>query len=558
MEFLFKSALIIATLVLFYRLFLQRETFFQSIRGYFIVGAIASLLLPLLIITTYIEIEAPSVHELQDTVQRIPSSTETATTTVSATVADTVIDWDAIIHYTYWIGLLILGSKLFIELLSLIYLLYKSKRKKEGNYILTETEKEISPFSFFNWIVYNKNLFTAEELNDIIAHEKVHVDQKHSIDILFMQLITLFQWFNPFVWLLKKDAQQNLEYIADKGAQQNAKTKKKYQYLLLKASTSRNPFALSTNFYNSHLKKRIIMLQKSQTKRFHQLKYFLLVPLIALFLYSFTIKEVRVLKNAQTTSESIAAVANQIIINSKTSYKEFEDYKTAFRKKYNVDLKFYGIKRNSNGEITSIKIKGKSKNSSASFSISSDGPIDNIRIGYEKESDEISIETMGAYSHSSSSGHSNYSTHVNTDTQKRNTTHIVKKGESFYSIAKKYGISSEDLHALNPTIDKLTVGTNLTIGTPGHSSISNRFIYVNENEDDNGNGVQKRSEVQIINNGNSDSFSFSFVDDNVDDDENTITTYIINGKKMSKEAFKKFDKSKIRSMEIKKEAKKDN
>lgn len=556
MEFLFKSALITATLVLFYRLFLQRETFFQSIRGYFILGALASLLLPLLIITTYIKIEAPSVHELQDTVQRIPSSTETTITIVSATVADNAIDWDAIIHYTYWIGLLILGSKLFIELLSLIYLLYKSKRKKEGNYVLTETEKEISPFSFFNWIVYNKNLFTAEELNDIIAHEKVHVDQKHSIDILFMQLITLFQWFNPFVWLLKKDAQQNLEYIADKGAQQNAKTKKKYQYLLLKASTSRNPFALSTNFYNSHLKKRIIMLQKSQTKRFHQLKYFLLVPLIALFLYSFSVKEVRVYK--KNTSKSVATSSSTPIINSKTSDEELKSHTDTFKKQFGVDLKFYGIKRNSNGEITSIKIKGKSKHSSASFSISSDGPIDNIRIGYEKESDEISIETMGAYSHSSSSGRSNYSIHVDTDTQKRNTTHIVKKGESFYSIAKKYGISSEDLHALNPTIDKLTAGTNLTIGTLGHSSISNRFIYINENEDDNGNGVQKRSEVQIINNGNSDSFSFSFVDDNADDDENIITTYIINGKKMSKEAFKKFDKSKIRSMEIKKEAKKDN
>ena len=102
-------------------------------------------------------------------------------------------------------------------------------------------------------------------MEQIIAHEKVHANQYHSIDILLTQLACVVLWFNPFIWLYNKDLKQNLEFSADHDTVNNAVCKKAYQYTLLKTSVPTYQLALSNNFYNSLIKKRIVMLQKSKS-----------------------------------------------------------------------------------------------------------------------------------------------------------------------------------------------------------------------------------------------------------------------------------------------------
>lgn len=291
MEYLLKSALISTVLYSFYKVFLQKETFFQSIRIYFIIGIIVSIVLPIVIIPIYIEVAPIVVSEILENTPFTENLIETEGIIIPIETKE-AINWLGLIGIIYLIGVIVFTIKFLIDLASLISLLFYGRKTKIKKYIFVETEKEISPFSFFKFIVYNKNKFSKTELKDIIAHEKVHVQQKHSLDILLMQLLTVVQWYNPFVWLYKKDLQQNLEYIADKEAQEKAKTHKEYQYLLLKTSIKNNPFALSNNFFNSHLKKRIMMLQKSQTKKLNQIKYLLLIPLLAIFLYAFNTKEI--------------------------------------------------------------------------------------------------------------------------------------------------------------------------------------------------------------------------------------------------------------------------
>jgi beta-lactamase regulating signal transducer with metallopeptidase domain len=153
--------------------------------------------------------------------------------------------------------------------------------------------------------------FTKKELEQIITHEKVHVDQHHSIDILLTQLTCITLWFNPFIWLYNKNLKQNLEFIADKNAQSKVTCKKSYQTTLLKTSMPSHQIVLSNHFYNSLIKKRIVMLHKSKSKKINLIKYAFIIPLLAIFLMSFNTKEVYIKKEALQVNPEENTVVKQ-------------------------------------------------------------------------------------------------------------------------------------------------------------------------------------------------------------------------------------------------------
>ncbi|MDO6738856.1 M56 family metallopeptidase [Wenyingzhuangia sp. 2_MG-2023] len=194
--------------------------------------------------------------------------------------------------WLYVLGLIVFSIRFFLRLISLARVIKKNESHKKDGYIFIETTAKLSPFSFFKWIVYNPNQLNPTELAQIITHEKVHAKQYHSIDILLMEICCVFLWFYPFVWLYNKSLKQNLEFLADKYALNQCNDTKSYQYTLLKASIPNPQMALSNHFYNSLIKKRIAMIQKSKSKKINLLKYALVVPVLALFLMSFNIEEV--------------------------------------------------------------------------------------------------------------------------------------------------------------------------------------------------------------------------------------------------------------------------
>jgi hypothetical protein len=255
--------------------------------------------------------------------------------------------------------------------------------------VIVETTKKIAPFSFFNYIVYNRDDFNNKELEQIFAHEKVHADQLHSVDILLVQCIVVLNWFNPFIWLYHKEMQKNLEFTADESAQNIAREKKKYQYLLLKTISPTYKMALASNFYNSLIKKRIDMLHKNRSNRNNQIKFALIIPVILAFVFTFNTeviaqnktakKEVKIEKNIQV-----------IIISKEVTESELENIEKDFLKE-GVTVKFKGIKRNSKGEITAIKIDVSTKTSNANYNTDSDQPIKPIKISFDSDGNSISI-----------------------------------------------------------------------------------------------------------------------------------------------------------------------
>ena len=117
---------------------------------------------------------------------------------------------------------------------------------------------------------------TGTVYNQVLQHEKIHIQQRHSIDILLAELVLIFQWFNPFAWLYRKEIENNLEFLTDDQLLQKEHVEKsRYQMSLLKVSAPHFPLSLTTNYNQSLLKKRITMMNAKRSKHTHYLEIFL-------------------------------------------------------------------------------------------------------------------------------------------------------------------------------------------------------------------------------------------------------------------------------------------
>ncbi len=427
MEYLIKVSAILVLFYLCYKFLLNRETFFESNRSFLLFGLITAFVLPLITISKYIVVE-PTNFVFDGALLQSES-----------VMVDNSIDFTTILAYIYITGTIFFLGRFLLQFGSLVTLLFNSTKQRVASFIYVITKNTIAPFSFFNWIVFNPNQFSEAELEQIITHEKVHAKQLHSIDILLAEFICIILWFNPLAWFYKKDLRQNLEFIADKNAQATTNCKKSYQHLLLKTSVPNYQMALTNNFYNSSIKKRIVMLHKNKSRNRNQLKFLLVLPALALFLMSFNTKDVYIEAAQQKTEATTiteetkpttitsknsetpeiinptkkATVAKNIVKPNTTIIKQdivtyfiestFTDAKldevTKKLKAHGITLKIKGVKRNSANEITAIKIDAKSNNSNSNFSISNDSAIKTIRITYNAKSDSISIGNTNGLLH---------------------------------------------------------------------------------------------------------------------------------------------------------------
>ncbi len=434
MEYLIKVSAILVLFYVCYKMFLNGETFFESNRSFLLLGLVLAFVLPLITITKYIAVE-PTINEnafvLDDALLQSQLMLENNSSF-----------FITLITYLYVVGVLFFLGRFLLQFKALISLLIKSTKQRVASYIYVITKNIISPFSFFNWIVFNPNQFSDIELEQIINHEKVHAKQLHSIDILLAELICIVLWFNPLVWLYKKDLRQNLEFIADKNAQATTNCKKSYQHLLLKTSLPNYQIALTNNFYNSLIKKRIVMLHKNKSKNRNQLKFLIVLPALVLFLMSFNTKDIYIEAKSSNTetaiisqkaktfattvnnTEALKTESKPIATSKKTvasnnivtsNIKLAQDIVTYFiestftdakldnvitkLKTHGITLKIKGVKRNSDNEITAIKIDAKSNTSNANFSISNNSAIKTIRITYNTKDNSISIGNTAGLIH---------------------------------------------------------------------------------------------------------------------------------------------------------------
>ena len=540
LTFIWKSAVLISLFYIVYKSFLHKETYFKSIRYFLLAGIIAAVILPFIIVPIYVTTEfiQPDFQVMESLLMK------------NTVDSYSTFNWMNVLLFSYFIGAGYFLLRLCIQLLSIGSLIYKNKYVKSDGYYFVEIENDISPFSFFNFIVYNPDRFSKTELEQILAHEKIHAMQHHSIDNIMANLLVAFQWFNPIAWLYKKDIEQNLEFIADECALKVSKSHRSYQQLLLKTSIPNYQMALANNFYNSLLKKRIIMLQSKKSNSKSQWKIALILPLMMAFVFTFNTKTIAQKKEVKKEIVKITTEVYARMITKESTKDDLAEVSKSFAEK-GLDVKFNGVKTDKN-MITAIKIEAKANNgkASASYAANDNNGINPVKISYDKENNNLSIGSAEG-------------THMSelhfTDKDHKIMKHRVKGDGKKMVFIQKDGDDFED-EDVNIWVDEKGDTTKIIkkkIMVKMEEGEDNEDIHeIIIDEDGDGKKIKKEI-IKIKGSKGEGKGDFIFISDDDEDDANTVTTYIVNGKEMTKEEFKKMDKDKIKTIEIKKEVKKE-
>ena len=392
LEYILKASGILLLFFSVYHLFLKRETFFEANRHFLLSGLLLAFVLPLLTITRYVD-QGP---------QSYPDFEGITAVITDGAVADT-LDWTLFLSYIYLAGCLFFMLKFCFELLSLRGMIKRNTAKREDGFVYVTTTAEIAPFSFFNYIIYNPDQYAPEELQAILEHEKAHCSQWHSIDVLLAHLISVVLWANPIGWLYKKNIKQNLEFLADASAAKGVASLKTYQYTLLRVSGIPYATQITNTFYNSLIKKRIVMLHKSKSDKRNVYKYGLVVPLLLLFVFLFNIetkaRPIPITEQYAVPELTFETTDRQYVITKESTDEDIASLEDEIKSEGGkLDVK--KVKRNGEGHIVSIKISFELGDSEVVGQYSNDEGIPPVKFG-KKDSGGLYINGGQGNSHGS-------------------------------------------------------------------------------------------------------------------------------------------------------------
>lgn len=270
-------------LILFYALYklvCTRDTFFRSRRFILIVSLVLPFILPFIDVREWLESRDRMImlthFDYSAVLPEIVVGSEAAETGNRVFVLS---EW---IGYLYLAGVLVLLVRLVIQAFSLYRLIVRMPEKEINGVRVKCLNAPSGPFSFFRWIFMNPAAVKEDEISEILTHEMAHVRQHHSVDVLLAEMVSICCWMNPFAWLLKREVRLNLEFLADRKVMEAGFATKSYQYHLLGLAYN-HKYGLSNNFNFSHLKQRIIMMNKKKSNAAGHIKYALFVlPAFAL------------------------------------------------------------------------------------------------------------------------------------------------------------------------------------------------------------------------------------------------------------------------------------
>ena len=270
-------------LILFYALYklvCTRDTFFRSRRFILIVSLVLPFIQPFIDVREWLESGDRMImlthFDYSAVLPEIVVGSEAAETGNRVFVLS---EW---IGYLYLAGVVVLLVRLVVQAFSLYRLIVRMPEKEINGVRVKCLNDPSGPFSFFGWIFMNPATVKEDELDEILTHEMAHVKQHHSVDVLLAEMVSICCWMNPFAWLLKREVRLNLEFLADRKVMEAGFATKSYQYHLLGLAYN-HKYGLSNNFNFSHLKQRIIMMNKKKSNAAGHIKYALFVlPAFAL------------------------------------------------------------------------------------------------------------------------------------------------------------------------------------------------------------------------------------------------------------------------------------
>lgn len=271
--YLSKASCCLLVLYLIYRWLFHRETFFMINRFYLLIIPLVSLVIPLISLPGFGHSTTGVFRQALDPVVIIPG--------ISARMIETDQSVQTILLIILLTGTLLFIFRLGVQLIQISRLSRQGSTRYHGSLKLTKVEGLRSSFSFFNRIFVPASLTDKGVYRIMFLHEKVHVAQVHSFDIVLMELTAALFWFNPVIWLIRRDLKTIHEYLADQGVIRQGVGSLRYRQLIFDESTGFSGYAIVNSFNVSSLKKRLIMMTKKVSSPWVLGKMALVIPVMA-------------------------------------------------------------------------------------------------------------------------------------------------------------------------------------------------------------------------------------------------------------------------------------
>jgi len=301
-EYLIQSLICLGCLYSLYWLLLRKETFFLLNRIYLISSILLSILIPLFKISLDTTQTAPIYTAMLETVTY---SSQGISRTINNTIP--LMNYIAIVYFT---GVIFMLIRFIFQIFQIAIFIKKYGVTHYKGTKVVYIRKKYSTFSFFNIIFFNNENISEKKMDKIIAHEKIHIRQMHSIDVIFLEILCIFQWFNPFVWLYKHSIKEIHEYLADDGVLGQGYSKVNYQNLLFALIPGMRLNEITNNFNHSLIKKRFIMMTKSKSARRAKFKLLLVLPLTIMLIFAFSVTASKSV-TAQSSSSKAKSVKQE-------------------------------------------------------------------------------------------------------------------------------------------------------------------------------------------------------------------------------------------------------
>lgn len=305
LTFIIYELKVAAALIAFYlcfKCFLSREKMHRVNRIVILATSVLSFILPLCVITVHKTVYIPEA-----TVSGISRDSGMVPLPVIESLGG--ISWETFVIATFWIGVVYVLGRTAFGIWRVIRLIRSGERMEINGSEVIVCDKNIPPFSWMKWIVMSREDFESDNRH-ILEHEKAHIRLGHTKDILLFDIMSAFQWFNPAVWLLKRELRAIHEYEADDAVLRQGADIKEYQYSLIRKAVSASGYSITNSFNHSILKNRITMMSKSNATAMRGLRVLYILPLVcgALALNARTVTDCKVSENSSVTDDTTVRI----------------------------------------------------------------------------------------------------------------------------------------------------------------------------------------------------------------------------------------------------------
>ena len=313
-----KAAIALAVFYMFYRLLLSKETFHRFNRIVLLGTAALSFVLPLCVITFKEVVVVPAMTGSSETIIGEVAGTAAMVPEVSEPI------WPVILCSIFALGALAVLIHVVISIIGIRRMIRSgNSHALESGETLIITETDTAPFSWMKYIVISREDYESG-YSQILTHEKAHIALRHSWDILFVDMITALQWFNPAIWMLKADLRALHEFEADDAVLRSGANIKEYQYLLIRKAVSKSGYSVANSFNHSTLKTRITMMLNKKSSRMSAWKALYVIPLVGISLAATAETRVDYQYEDQTpdNTELVEKYSTPVDKDTKKSFKE--------------------------------------------------------------------------------------------------------------------------------------------------------------------------------------------------------------------------------------------